>query len=155
MAKATKATSGDRADAGGLFHLGYVSTQARAMSSEELVELLHYARNNNEAHGVTGILLHRDRSFFQVLEGREADVRAIYERVAADPRHERLETLFEEPLAEREFADWRMGFLELDGVDVTQLEGVSDFLSGEPDPRELFTHLSRARRLMLLFRQMS
>jgi hypothetical protein len=47
-----------------------------------------------------------------------------------------------------------MGFLELDGVDVTQLEGVSDFLTRDLDPREMFPRLSRAKRLMLLFRQM-
>lgn len=137
-----------------LFHLGYVSTQRRPMSSDELVQLLETARAYNEARGISGVLLHRDASFFQILEGEETRVREIYRRVAADPRHERLEILFEEPLEEREFADWRMGFLELDGVDVTQLEGVSDFLSQGLEPRELFSRLSRAKRLMLLFRQM-
>lgn len=137
-----------------LYHLGYVSTQRRPMTADELLHLLENARAYNEARGITGVLLHRDNSFFQVLEGAESDVRAIFSRVTSDPRHERVEVLFDEPVEEREFADWRMGFLELDGVDVTQLDGVSDFLTRDLDPREMFTRLSRAKRLMLLFRQM-
>ncbi|KGE05229.1 hypothetical protein HRUBRA_00174 [Pseudohaliea rubra DSM 19751] len=124
------------------------------MPADELLQLLESARAYNGARDVTGVLLHRDNSFFQVLEGTESDVRAIFSRVNSDPRHERLEVLFDEPAQEREFADWRMGFLELDGVDVTAVEGVSDFLTRDLDPRELFTRLSRAKRLMLLFRQM-
>jgi hypothetical protein len=137
-----------------LFHIGYVSTQRRPMGSDELLALLEEARRYNEEQEVTGILLHRDGSFFQVLEGEEGAVRAVFDRVARDARHERVEVLFEEPLQEREFADWRMGFVELDGVDVTKLDGVSDFLTRDLDPREMFTRLSRAKRLMLLFRQM-
>ncbi|MFN2328040.1 MAG: BLUF domain-containing protein [Chromatocurvus sp.] len=137
-----------------LYHLAYVSTLVAPMPSEDVVELLRVARACNEIRGVTGLLLLRGDSFFQVLEGREDDVHAIFERVVADSRHHRIEVLFEEPLVEREFADWQMGFVELDGVDVSELEGVSDFLSRDADPREMFSQLTRSKRLMLMFRQM-
>lgn len=139
---------------GDLYHLAYVSTLRESMPSADVVELLRIARAYNEFRDVTGLLLLRGDSFFQVLEGREADVRAIFERITADSRHHRIEVLFQEPLDEREFGDWRMGFVELDGVDVSELEGVSDFLSRDADPREMFTRLTRSKRLMLLFRQM-
>lgn len=138
-----------------LFHLGYVSTQTRPLSRDEILSMLVYVREHNHACGVTGVLLHREGSFFQVLEGREEDVRNIFARVTHDTRHERIELLFEEPMEEREFPDWRMGFVELDDVDFSKLEGVSDFLTRSTDPRELFTRLTRAKRLMLLFRQMN
>jgi hypothetical protein len=124
------------------------------MPAGEVVDLLQVARACTQARDVTGLLLMREDSFFQVLEGRESDVRAIFERVCADSRHHRIEVLFEESLAAREFGDWRMGFVELDGIDVSEIEGVSDFLSRDADPRELFEHLTRSKRLMLLFRQM-
>ncbi|MEQ8515253.1 MAG: BLUF domain-containing protein [Chromatocurvus sp.] len=139
---------------GGLYHLAYVSTLREAMGAADVVELLRIAREYNAARNVTGLLLMRGDSFFQVLEGDRDDVHAIFERVIADPRHHRVEVLFEEPLAEREFGDWRMGFVELDGVDISELEGVSDFLSRDADPREMFTQLTRSKRLMLMFRQM-
>lgn len=146
--------SGSSDEGEDLFHLAYVSTQCVAMSADEILELLRTARACNQVRDVTGLLLLRGDSFFQVLEGREADVRAIFERVVADSRHHRIEVLFEEPLAAREFGDWRMGFVELDGVDVNELEGVSDFLSRDADPREMFTRLTRSKRLMLMFRHM-
>lgn len=142
----------DRED--GLYHLAYVSTLRESMSSADVVDLLRIARACNEVRDVTGLLLMRGDSFFQVLEGREENVRAIFERVVADSRHHRIEVLFEEPFEEREFGDWRMGFVDLDGVDVSELEGVSDFLSRDVDPREMFTRLTRSKRLMLMFRQM-
>lgn len=138
-----------------LFHLGYVSTQTRPMSSDELLAMLTHVRAYNHMHGVTGVLLHRAGSFFQVLEGMEEDVRSIFRRISTDTRHERIELLFEEAIAEREFPDWRMGFVELDGVDIEKLDGFSDFLTRSSDPRELFLQLTRAKRMMLLFRQMN
>lgn len=138
----------------GLFHLAYVSTLREPMSSDDVVDLLRKARAYNQRRGVTGLLLMRGDSFFQVLEGYSEDVQAVFERVTADPRHHRIEVLFREPLDEREFGDWRMGFVELDGVDVSDLEGVSDFLSRDADPREMFTQLTRSKLLMLMFRQM-
>ena len=138
----------------GLFQLAYVSTLCEPMSSNDVVDLLRKARAYNQSRDVTGLLLLRGDSFFQVLEGYIDDVQTVFERVISDPRHHRIEVLFREALDEREFADWQMGFVELDGVDLSKLEGVSDFLTRDADPREMFTQLTRSKRLMLLFRQM-
>ena len=37
-----------------------------------------------------------------------------------------------------EFPDWRMGFVELDGIDVSLLPGFSNFLVDEVEPRRDF-----------------
>ncbi|MFN2288578.1 MAG: BLUF domain-containing protein [Chromatocurvus sp.] len=138
----------------GLVQLAYVSTLCEPMTSDDVVDLLRKARAYNQSRDVTGLLLMRDDSFLQVLEGDTEDVQTVFERVIADPRHHRIEVLFREPLEEREFGDWQMGFAGLDGVDLSRLEGVSDFLSRDADPREIFAQLTRSKRLMLLFRQM-
>jgi hypothetical protein len=138
-----------------VYHLGYVSTQTMRLGPKEVLGLLESARERNRDRDLTGILLHREDSFFQVLEGDAASVREVFERIREDPRHQRIEILFEGEIDEREFADWRMGFLELDGVDVESLPGFSDFLDGgSKEPRRLFYDLSKAKRLMLLFRAM-
>ena len=137
-----------------LYHLCYASTQTRPFTGPQLAELLENARDTNARHRVTGLLLHREDSFLQVLEGDEADVRLIYERIREDPRHRNLNVLFAESIDEREFGDWRMAFLDLDGVDVSELPGFSDYLADEEEPRRFFEELTRARRVMLLFRSM-
>ena len=91
----------------------------------------------------------------QVIEGRRSDVMELYERIRKDPRHTRVETLFEDEIEEREFSDWQMGFIELDGVDVSMLPGFSNFLIESDTPRTLLERLSRTKRLLLLFRNLS
>ena len=61
---------------------------------------------------------------------------------------------FEGPIEAREFADWRMGFVDLNGVDVKNLPGFSDFLSDDVEPRRLLEELTQVKRLLLLFRAM-
>lgn len=138
-----------------LFHLGYVSTQTGPFGTADLLRLLSAARRRNQSRNVTGLLIHRDDSFFQVLEGREEDVRRIFSIIQEDPGHHRINVLFEEPLAEREFADWRMAFMDLDNIDVRMLPGYSNFLVDEDEPRRFLEELTRSRRLMLLFRAMA
>ena len=126
------------------------------MDGSELWALLELARANNEEKDLTGLLLHRQESFFQVLEGQKAEVLKMFEHIKADERHQRVEILFEGDIEAREFIDGRMGFVQLDGIDVSQLPGFSRFLQqdAEPRPRELFAVLSKTHRLMMLFRDM-
>lgn len=138
-----------------LFHLGYVSTQTRVMRNADLLGLLDVARRSNDRKGITGLLLHRADSFFQVLEGEEDEVREVFAQIGKDKRHNRIKVLFEGPIAAREFSDWRMGFLELDGVDVRRLPGFSDFLFEDSEPRRFLEELTQAKRLLLLFRAMA
>ena len=67
---------------------------------------------------------------------------------------EGVEVLFDEPLEEREFSDWRMGFIDLDGIDVSMLRGYSNFFDNNEEPRAFLKALSRGERLALLFRDL-
>jgi hypothetical protein len=125
------------------------------MLAADLIDVLETARYSNEQRDITGLLLHREDSFLQVLEGDEDDVRDTFERIKGDQRHCRVKLLFEGPLEEREFTDFRMGFVELDGVDVTCLPGFSDFLVNDSEPRVFLEQLTEAKRFLLLFRAMS
>ncbi len=137
-----------------LFHLGYTSTETRPLATAELLEMLEGIRATNERLDVTGLLLHREHCFFQVIEGEESVIREVYERICRDYRHQRIELLFEGPIEQREFTDWRMGFVQLDNIDVSQLPGYSRFLEQGGDPWDMFHEMSKTQRLMTLFRDM-
>jgi len=137
-----------------LFHMGYVSTETRDLGSSGMVELLTEARRINTSRDITGLLLHRDRSFYQVLEGAEDVVRQTFDSIEKDERHTAIDVLFEGEVDEREFPDWQMGFLNLDGVDIETLQGYSDFLSREDNAKDFLENLSRGKRLALMFRSM-
>ena len=80
-------------DPDALFHLGYVSTEAVKFSDEALIALLTEARNANTDRNVTGLLLYREGSFYQVLEGSESAVMATFHDIG-DPRHKEVRVLF-------------------------------------------------------------
>jgi hypothetical protein len=72
------------------------------------------------------------------------------QRIRRDPRHAQISLLFEEPVAEREFPDWRMGFQVLDGGEWLEFPGLQDA------PRELRAvaqDIARAKQLLLQLRR--
>lgn len=93
-----------------IFQLMYVSTAAWNLDSAELTAILDVSRRNNRAVDVTGLLLHLDHGFLQVLEGPEAAVLHLFERIERDHRHLGLRVLFQQHVSERLFGDWSMGF---------------------------------------------
>ena len=135
-----------------LYHLGYVSTEAAPFSQIDLVELLAVARHANDERGVTGLLLYREGCFYQVLEGNEFSVKKTFSEIEEDPRHHSVRILFKGETESREFAEWQMGFLNLDGIDLETLSGFSDFLTRDAEPQEFLENLSRGKRLALMFR---
>lgn len=137
-----------------LFHLGYVSTETGDMGTQSMIELMAEARRVNTDRDITGLLLHREKSFYQVLEGSEAEVKKTFSQIERDERHTAVDVLFEGTIEEREFPDWRMGFLNLDGVELETLQGYSDFMSREDNARDFLENLSRGKRLALMFRSM-
>jgi len=154
-AQAVSAGSDPAAVPASLYHLGYCSTVTASLTAAELIGLLQSARRRNQELDVTGLLLHREDSFFQIIEGSRENVLAVFERIRTDTRHQRITVLFEGPATHREFSDWRMGFVELDNVDVRMLPGFSHFLRDGLEPRQVLEELTRTRRLMLLFRAMN
>ena len=64
-----------------MFQLVYLSSASQPFSEDDLVALLTQARQNNTAHGLTGMLLYKDGNFMQVLEGDEAEVRRLFHTI--------------------------------------------------------------------------
>ncbi|HEY6086561.1 MAG TPA: BLUF domain-containing protein [Burkholderiaceae bacterium] len=94
-----------------LVRLMYASRAVPAVDQEELLAILKKSKANNPKAGVTGVLcLCLDaRVFMQVLEGGRSAVNRLYNRIAVDPRHTDVELLAYEEIAERRFAGWSMG----------------------------------------------
>lgn len=97
-----------------LIHLIYVSTARAEFDSAELDRILESASRHNTPQDITGMLLYAGGSFMQVLEGEESAIDETYQRVKKDPRHKDIFLLVREPIEQRNFAKWRMGFKRLD-----------------------------------------
>lgn len=93
-----------------MFQLAYASAAARRFDEDDLSVLVERAREKNQRLGVTGVLVYRNGSFLQVLEGDEETVRALYDTIRADARHDWVMLLKASSLAERDFPQAPLAF---------------------------------------------
>lgn len=77
----------------------------------EVETILASSRRNNALRGVTGALICNLGLFVQVLEGAQADVETVFERIQCDERHGHVSVLALERVSARSFPDWSMAFL--------------------------------------------
>jgi hypothetical protein len=113
-----------------LIHIIYASAASTPISEEELLQMLRNSRKNNINAGITGMLLHVDGSFFQVLEGEESAVEKLFERICNDQRHLKITVIIKEPIAERVFPEWSMAFAGATKEQFESINGLNDFFEG-------------------------
>lgn len=133
-----------------LIHCIYASAAARGLPISELTTLLHAARRRNAQLDITGMLLYAEGSFFQVLEGSAAVVDALFAQIQADVRHEQVTLVIREPITQRTFADWTMGFDTASREELDNLSGVNDFFGSARSFIEI--DAGRAHKLLAGFR---
>ncbi len=132
-----------------LIHCIYASTASAPFAPENLTALLERARQRNHELGVTGMLLHVDDSFFQVLEGPADVIDGLYSRIAIDPRHHGVTRIIREPIARRDFSQWTMGFASMSPAAVATILGSNDFFAQQSCLMTLDE--GRAKKLLTAF----
>ena len=99
-----------------MHQLLYVSQAARDIPASDLDDILAAGRANNLAHGLSGILIHIDGGFLQILEGERDVVMQVYGRIAEDRRHAHPRVLVDRSVPHRSFPDWSLGYEHLKGA---------------------------------------
>ena len=128
----------------------YASLAVPNFKEDELPLLLERARHFNALHSLTGMLLYIEGNFFQVLEGEAEAVDALYTGIMRDPRHTRVTLIIREPIAQRDFSEWTMGFSVVDRLDAGQVIGENDFFRKASCIDNL--DAGRAKKLLAAFR---
>ena len=99
----------DPATQAGAFRLIYRSrNRLDPEDKADLGAIFLSARSHNRELGVTGALLVTPDSFVQALEGDEATVRALYDRIEKDPRHDEVTVLEADGVTGPVFSRWAM-----------------------------------------------
>ncbi len=98
-----------------LYRLIYYSRNLVAGGELELrsnlESILDRSRVNNSRDAITGALLFNSGCFAQILEGPLQQVEAAFERIQQDDRHGEVSLLALDPIAERSFPNWAMGYV--------------------------------------------
>jgi hypothetical protein len=133
-----------------LIHSIYSSSATGMFKEHEIPGLLEQIRKANEAIAVTGMLLYIEGSFFQALEGEPAVIDALIRKIQSDPRHARFTLIIREPILERNFGGWTMGFEAIGLSEAGELLGENDFFESASCVARL--NPGRAKKLLSAFR---
>lgn len=125
----------------------YVSRAAQPMSAQALAEFHRQVSEANRQAGVSGCLVHQDGCFMQMLEGRREVLRALLDRIRADPRHTDFRLVIEGPAQRRIFHDWGMVLRDLsrqgEGVDFDRwCKRSIDFFALADDARLCYAYIT-------------
>lgn len=99
-----------------LIRLIYASESTQPLTPASVQALVDHARQANSRRQLTGVLAFDHRAFVQCLEGERETVSDVFCRIAADTRHRRVVLLELQPVDERLFGDWDMGFAAADAI---------------------------------------
>lgn len=77
------------------YHLIYLSQPTEALTKVELLGMLTKAQQYNIDNQISGILIIKDKSIFQLLEGSKDEVIRLYEKIKTDKRHKSSLIIFE------------------------------------------------------------
>lgn len=111
-----------------MIRLLYVSAShstAEALK-KDLSDILESSKKNNQALGLTGILVHGGGMFMQVLEGPDHQVFRKYTEILDDKRHADCRIVLITTTEERAFPDWAMAVLEISNH---EFQGIQEILS--------------------------
>lgn len=136
-----------------MISITYVSSAIQLFTTTELHALLQKSREANLKYGITGMLLYNAGSFMQAIEGPDAAIYQLYRNIQRDKTHHLVTTLIDQPVAERAFPAWSMGFNDLTGLGRPSVEGFTNFLQEWHDRDEYANSASYAKRLLQTFRE--
>lgn len=135
-----------------LYSLVYTSFALTLFDESDLENLLAQSRAANERADITGMLLYRNGRFIQFLEGPEAAVRELLDRIEADARHTDLRVLVDGRPAARQFGEWTMGYERVDEERTPLPEGFRSTFDDLEAADDTDTVLRATQELSLWFR---
>ncbi len=96
-----------------LYRLVYTSKRKSSCGDKEISNILKACQKNTERK-ITGILLHSKNRFIQYLEGHRVELDALFNLIKEDSRHTDVVLRNFEPVPERVFPSWEMGYRDID-----------------------------------------
>ena len=91
-----------------LIRLRYASTLSPDTTTDDVEAIVRWSAINNRKRGVTGVLAVEGSSVIQILEGPVLEVNSLFDRIAADERHQGVVVLDRDKVAKVRFEDWGM-----------------------------------------------
>ena len=128
-------------------HLLYRSFSKGGATKNQLAAILEKSQAANLENGLTGLLVFRNNTYLQLLEGSEDDVLNCLKRIRKDPRHHTISTVFLAKSDQRLFPTWSMAHIP-EKVILRPLDKITDVVENSMNcglpPRETMLTILKA-----------
>jgi FAD-dependent sensor of blue light len=121
------------ADLEGQLHRLSYHSHALTTSAAGLDAIYAESAAFNASVGITGALLFADGRFVQILEGDQAAITSLYERITRDPRHDHVTFDYLIEVPSRLFPDWSMARITDDKTDIPMARILSAAIAADYD----------------------
>jgi hypothetical protein len=91
-----------------MYRIIYKSRSVQPLNWEIVRSITSVSEENNNARGVTGVLLASRTHFMQAFEGNFEDVNSVFRRISKDERHQELSIIGFSLIDARLFGGWGM-----------------------------------------------
>ncbi len=91
----------------------YISNAVKLFEEKHLEELFYEIRQNNFSKDITGILIYKEGTFIEILEGRDQDICKMFKTIQQDKRHNNITTILDRMNGKRLFTKFRTGLSSL------------------------------------------
>lgn len=135
----------------GMKRLTYISKLNAVLSKDEILEIGRQSSINNRKIDVTGVLISAGDYFFQILEGEQAIVDQLLDKIGGDSRHCDITVLTAEyGCEERLFSDWDMKTVALSESTDLILQAVGMMLQNIAESYHIIGRYTQPALLKLL-----
>ena len=124
------------------------------MKPSDNLAILAVAKGYNCENHISGILVYKDQTFLQLLEGPQKEVQDLYRKIRRDERHKNIQTLLNEPTYNRFYPEPGLEFRSLDNTPTDRLPPYHSGLNKEYDISLFTQHPDYALRLLVSYREM-
>ena len=91
----------------------YISNFAKDLNHSTITELIDNVNLNNTREHITGLLILRNKHFFQILEGDSLKVDNLFQKIRKDERHKGIIKLLDTEIEGKIFNDYNGGKFEI------------------------------------------
>ncbi|WP_282031454.1 BLUF domain-containing protein [Winogradskyella eximia] len=127
----------------------YTSQASEQFNKRSLLDLLHTSRGYNTIDNISGVLMHRDGYFLQIIEGEQDVIENLFQRLNNDTRHKNIKMILDRSVESRLFSNWAMGCADFDEPELSMLPGIRTDLSNPEVIEDLIIHLPEIADFLL------
>ncbi|WP_158845141.1 BLUF domain-containing protein [Algibacter sp. L1A34] len=105
----------------------YKSKIKSTLNILELEALFNETQNKNDTENITGVLVKKENTFFQITEGQSTAVDKVYLKIKKDSRHTNIIEILNNPISQLSFNAFGTNYMVIE--DINALYGLQKYIT--------------------------